>query len=96
MAPVGPEQPRIPTPLASFEAEGSVGGLPRVPLKSGAPGPSCEVDLDLQMPVSMEEVLKYEPFSQEMSQQDSPVLDVNPKDITEIIIDDSDDLDKTV
>ena len=44
----------------------------------------------------MEEVLKYEPSSWEMSQQDSPVLDVIPEDITEIVIDDSDDLDKTI
>ena len=93
---VGLEQPGIPTQLASFEAEGSMGGLARVPLKSGAPGSSCEVDLDLPIPTSMEEVLKYEASSQEMSQQDSPVLDVNPEDITEIVIDDSDDLDKTI
>ena len=31
-----------------------------------------------------------------MSQQDSPIPDVNPEDITEIVIDDSDDLDKTI
>ena len=31
-----------------------------------------------------------------MSQSDSPVLDVNPEDIAEIIIDDSDDLDQTI
>ena len=93
---VGLEQPGIPTLSASFEAEGSVVGLARGPLKSGAPGPSHEVGLNLPMPASMDEVLKYEPSSQETSQQDSPVLDVNPEDITEIIIDDSDDLDKTI
>ena len=31
-----------------------------------------------------------------MSQQDSPIPDVNPEDITEIVIDDSDDLNKTI
>ena len=93
---VGPERPRIPTPSASFEAKGSVGGLARVPLKSGAPGSSHEVDLDFPILTSMEEVFKYEPSSWEMSQQDSSVLDVNPEDITEIIIDDSDDLNKTI
>ena len=93
---VGLEQPRIPTQLASFEAKGSMGGLARVPLKSGAPDSSCEVDLDLPIPASMEEVLKYKASSREMSQQDSPMLDVNPEDITEIVIDDSDDLDKTI
>ena len=93
---VGLEWPRIPTQLASFEAEGSVGGLARVPLKSGAPGSSRETDLDLPITASMEEVLKYEASSREMSQQDSPMLDINPEDITEIVIDDSDDLDKTI
>ena len=93
---VGPERPGIPTLLASSEAEHGVGDLARVPLKSGAPGPSHEVDLDLLMPASMEEVLKYEPSSRGMSQHDSPVPDVNPEDIAEIVIDDSDDLDQTI
>ena len=44
----------------------------------------------------MDDVIKYETYSQEMSQQDSPIPDVNPEDITEIVIDDSDDLDKTI
>ena len=44
----------------------------------------------------MDDVLKYKTYSWEMSQQDSPVLDVNPEDISEIIIDDSDDLNKTI
>ena len=55
---VGQERPGIPTLSASSEAERGMGGLARVPLKSGAPGPSCEADLDLLMPASMEEVLK--------------------------------------
>ena len=93
---VGLERPRISTPLASFEAEGSVGDFARRPPKSGAPGPSHEVGLNLPIPVSMEEVFKYEPYSQEMSQQDSPIIDVNPEDIAKIIIDDSDDLNKTI
>ena len=93
---VGQEWPRILTPSASSEAECSVGGLARVPLKSRAPGPSHEADLNLLMPTSMEEVLKYEPSSQGMSQHDSPVPDVNPEDIAEIVIDDSDDLDQTI
>ena len=63
---------------------------------SGAPRPSHEVGLDLQIPNSMDDIIKYETYNQETSQQDSPVPDVNPEDITEIIIDDSDDLDKTI
>ena len=92
---VGLERPGIPTPSASSEAKRGMGGLARVPLKSGAPGPSREADLNLLMPASME-VLKYEPSSRGMSQHDSPVPDVNPEDIAEIVIDDSDDLDQTI
>ena len=44
----------------------------------------------------MDDVIKYEPYSQKMSQQLSPIPDVNLEDIAEIIIDDSDDLDKTI
>ena len=93
---VGLERPRVSTPSASFEAEGSVGGFARGPPKSGAPGPSHEVGLDLPIPTSMEEVFKYEPYSRETSQQDSPVIDVNPEDIAEIVIDDSNDLKKSI
>ena len=66
------------------------------PLMSGAPGPSHEVGLDLQVTDSVDDVVKYETYSQEMSQKDSPIPDVNPEDMTEIIIDDSDDLDKII
>ena len=48
------------------------------------------------MPASKEEVSKCEPSSHELSQHDSPVFDVNPEDIAEIIIDDGDDLDLTI
>ena len=47
---VGQERPGIPTLLASSEAKHGVEGLARVPLKSGAPDPSREVDLNLLMP----------------------------------------------
>ena len=84
------------TPSASFEADGGMGGLVGIPLKSEAPGPSCEADIIPSMPTSKEEVPKYKPSSRGMSQCDSPVLDVNPEDIAEIIIDDSNDLDQTI
>ena len=93
---VGQERLGIPTSSASSEAECGMGGLARVPLKSGAPGPSREVDLNLLMPASVEEVLKYVPSSRGTNQHDSPMPDVNPEDIAEIIIDDSDDLDQTI
>ena len=82
--------------LASFEAKGSVKGFARGPPMSGARRPSHEVGLNLQIPNSMDDIIKYETYSWETSQQDSPIPDVNPEDITEIIIDDSDDLDKTI
>ena len=63
---------------------------------SGAPRPFHEVGLDLQVPDSVDDVIKYETYSWEMSQQDSPIPGVNPEDITEIVIDDSDDLNKTI
>ena len=93
---VGLERPGVSPLLASFEVKGRAKGFTRELPKSGAPRPSHEVGLDLQIPDSMDDVLKYEPYSWEMSQQDSPEPDVNPEDISEIIIDDSDDLDKTI
>ena len=48
------------------------------------------------MPAGKGEVPKCEPSSHGMSQCYYPVLDVNPKDIAEIIVDDGDDLDLTI
>ena len=93
---VGLERPRVSPLLASFEMKGSARGFARGPSMSGAPRPSHEVGLDLQIPNSMDDIIKYETYSWEMSLQDSPIPDVNAEDITEIIIDDSDDLDKTI
>ena len=63
---------------------------------SGAPGPSHDGGPDIAVSDSMDDVIKYEPYSQETSQQLSPIPDVNLEDIAEIIIDDSNDLDKTI
>ena len=93
---VGLERPVASPLLASFEVKGSAKGFGGGPPMSGAPGPSHEVDLDLPVPDSMDDVVKYETYSWETSQQDSPIPDVNPEDIQETIIDDSDDLDKTI
>ena len=93
---VGLKRPKASPLSASFEAKGSAKGFARGPPTSVAPGPSHEVDLDLQIPNSMDDVIKYKTYSRETSQQDSPIPDVNPEDITEIVIDDSDDLDKTI
>ena len=92
----GLKQPAILTQPASFEAGSGMGGHAGLPLKSEALGPSHEADLIPQMPASKEEVPKCEPPSHEMSQHDSPVCDVNPKDIAEVIVDDGDDLNLTI
>ena len=88
---VGLERPATSPLSASFEVKDSRKGFEGGPPMSGAPGPS-------HVPVSdsVDDVIKYEPYSRETSQQDSPIPDVNPEDIAEIIIDDSDDLDKTI
>ena len=48
------------------------------------------------MPASKEEVPKCEPSNHKTSQHDSPVFNVNPKDVAEVIVDDDDDLDLTI
>ena len=93
---VGLERPGASPLLASFGVKGSAKGSEGGPLMSGAPGPSHEVGLNLPVTDSMDDIVKYETYSRETSQQDSPIPDVNPEDITEIIIDDSDDLNKRI
>ena len=73
-----------------------MGGHAAIPLKLEAPGPSHKVDLIPPMPASKEEVSKCKPPNQEMSQRDSPVFDVNPEDVAEVIVPDDDDLDLTL
>ena len=66
------------------------------PQCQGLPGASHDGGPNIPVSDSMDDVIKYEPYSREMSQQLSPIPDVNPEDIAKIIIDDSDDLDKTI
>ena len=47
------------------------------------------------MPASKEEASKCEPPNHEMSHHDSPLFDVNPEDVAEVIVDDDDDLNLT-
>ena len=93
---VGLEKPGASPLSTSFEIKGSVKGFESGPPLSGAPRTPLVVDLDLPVPDSMDDVVKYKTFSREMSQQDSPIPDVTPGDILEIVIDDDDDLDKTI
>ena len=82
--------------LASFEVKDCKKGFGGEPSMSGPPGPSNDGGPNVAVSDSMDDVIKFEPYSRETSQQYSPVTDVNPEDIAEIINDDSDDLDKTI
>ena len=73
-----------------------MGGHAGIPLKSEAPSPSHEADLIPPMPASREEVSKCEPPNHKTTQRDSPMFDVNPEDVAEVIVDDDDDLDLTI
>ena len=93
---VGLERPATSPLSASFEVKDSRKGFEGGPLMSGAPRPSHDGGPDVPVSDSVDYVIKYETYSRETSQQLSPIPDVNPDDISEIIIDDSDDLDKTI
>ena len=93
---VGLEGPATSLLSASFEVKDSTKGFGGGPPMSGAPGPSHDGGPNVPVTDSVDDVIKYEPYSWEVSQQLSPIPDVNPEDIAEIIIDDSDDLDKTI
>ena len=93
---VGLRRPATSPLLASFEVKYSTEGFGGGPPVSGAPGSSHDGGRDIAVSDSVDDVIKYKPYSREMSQQYSPITDVNPEDIAEIIIDDSDDLNKTI
>ena len=93
---LGLERPATSPLSASFEVKDSTKGFGGGPSVSGAPGPSHDGGPNVTVSDSVDDVIKYEPYSRETSQQYSPITDVNPEDIAEIIIDDSDDLDKTI
>ena len=93
---VGLERSATSPLLAFFKVKDSTKGFGGGPPMSGTPGPSQDGGLDVTVSDSVDDVIKYEPYSRETSQQYSPITDVNPEDIAEIIIDESDDLDKTI
>ena len=65
---VGLERPRMSPPLASFGAEGSVGGvLQGDPQNQGLLAHPLRWASTSQYPASMDDVLKYEPYSWGMS-----------------------------
>ena len=92
----GLEKPEIPTQPVPFEAGNSVGAHGWIPPKPEAPSPSHEVGMIPQTPMSKGEVSKPEPPDQGASQPDLLVFEVNPEEVTEVIISDDDDLDLTL
>ena len=92
----GLERPATSPWSAFFEVKDCKKGFGGEPSVSGPPGPSHDGGPDVAVSDSVDDVIKFEPYSREMSQQYSPITDINPEDIAEIIIDDSDDLDKTI
>ena len=92
----GLKRPTTSPFLASFEVQDCKKGFGGEPPVSGPQGPSHDGGPDVAVSDSVDDVIKFEPYSRETSRQYSPITEVNPKDIAEIIIDDSDDLDKTI
>ena len=92
----GLEKPEIPTQPIPFEAGDGVWAREWIPPKMEALGPSYEVCMIPQTPANQGEVSKHEPPNQGMSQRDSPVFEVNPEEVAEVIVSDDDDLDLTL
>ena len=92
----GLKKPEIPTQPIVFEAGDGMGAYGWIPPKTEAPGPSHEVGVIPQTLVSKGEVSKHKPPDQGMSQCDPLMFEVNPGDVTEVIVSDDDDLDLTL
>ena len=89
----GFEKPEVPTQPVPFEA--GVGMVARewIPPKMEAPGPSHKAGVITLTPVSQGEVSKCKPSNKGMSQHDSPVFEVDPEEVAEVIVSDYNDLD---
>ena len=92
----GLEKPEIPTQAIPFKAGDGTGACGWIPLKTEAPSPSHKVGVIPQTPASKGEVSKHEPPDQGASQSNPLVFEVNPEEVTEVIISDDDDLDLTL
>ena len=85
----GLKKPEVPTQPIPFEAGVGMVACEWIPPKTEALGPSHEAGIIPPTPVSQGEVSKCEPFSQ----QNSPVFEVDPEKVVEVIVPDDDDLD---
>ena len=89
----GFEKPEVPTQPVPFEAGIGMAAREWIPPKMEAPGPSHEAGVISPTPVSKGEVSKHEPSDKGMSQHDSPMFQVDPEEVAEVIVSDDEDLD---
>ena len=89
----GFEKPEVPTQPVPFEAGIGMAAREWIPPKTEAPGPSHEAGVISPTPVSKGEVSKHEPSDKGTSQRDSPMFQVDPEEVAEVIVSDDEDLD---
>ena len=89
----GLEKPEVPTQPIPFEAGVGMAAREWIPPKTEALDSSHEAGMIPPTPVSQGEVSKHEPSDKGMSQHDSPVFEVDPEKVAEVIVSDDDDLD---
>ena len=89
----GFEKPEVPTQPIPFEAGIGMVACEWIPPKTEALGPSHEAGVIPLTPVSKGEVFKHEPSDKGTSQRNSPVFEVDPGEVAEVIVSDDEDLD---
>ena len=89
----GFKKPEVPTQPVLFEVGVGMAACEWIPPKTEAPGLSHEAGMIPPTPVSKGEVSKHEPLDKWMSQHDSPVFEVDPEEVAEVIVSDDKDLD---
>ena len=89
----GLEKPEVFTQPIPFEVGVGMAAREWIPPKMEAPGLSHKVDVIPPTPVSKGEVSKREPSDKGMSQHDSPMFEVDPEEVVEVIVSDDEDLD---
>ena len=92
----GLKKPEVPTQPIPFEAGDGVWARGWIPPKTKAPGPSHEAGMIPQTPASQGEVSKCKPPDQGTNQRDSPVFEVNPEEVAEVIVSNDNNLDLTL
>ena len=86
------ERPEIPGDPASFKVDGDLWGPGRAPLKLDVPSPSHNKGKASKRPASEGEAQENEPPVQGESPQDQPPLGPDPREITEIVISEEDEV----